>query len=195
MKECNVRLIYNTQFFFSDCHYISYLTCHNSSHLRTNSINFSSISEQAALVASKHSKCYGGDVRLFTLSESAGTNGFGPVPSRQIFSLGNGDGTELRRDGDVPISLITHEKILLNGDVPRRNGNETYSANRPLSNTTCCQSENDCFQTCIQRNMKTQVHPSFNSALLYFSVNSALSNPTCIHLTSTQNSTVSIETR
>jgi len=30
------------------------------------------------------------------------------------------------------LHLITHEKILLNGDVPRRNGNVTYSANRPL---------------------------------------------------------------
>jgi len=28
--------------------------------------------------------------------------------------------------------LITHENILLNGDVPRRNGNVTYSVNRPL---------------------------------------------------------------
>ena len=27
----------------------------------------------------------------------------GPVPSRQTFSLGDGDGTELRRDGDVPV--------------------------------------------------------------------------------------------
>jgi hypothetical protein len=30
------------------------------------------------------------------------------------------------------LHLITHEKILLNGDVPRRNGNVTYSVNRPL---------------------------------------------------------------
>ena len=43
---------------------------------------------------------------------------------------------ELRRDGDVPVSvsisvLIKHENILLNGDVPRRNGNVTYSVNWP----------------------------------------------------------------
>jgi len=43
--------------------------------------------------------------------------------------------------------------------------------------------------------MKIQVYRSLNSTLLYFSVNSALSNPTCIHLTSTQNSKASIETR
>jgi len=29
----------------------------------------------------------------------------GPLPSRQTFSLGGGDGTELRRDGDVPVSV------------------------------------------------------------------------------------------
>jgi len=29
----------------------------------------------------------------------------GPAPSRQTFSLGDGDGTELRRDGDVPVSV------------------------------------------------------------------------------------------
>ena len=29
------------------------------------------------------------------------------------------------------LGLITHEKILLKGDVPRRNGNVTYSMNRP----------------------------------------------------------------
>jgi len=29
----------------------------------------------------------------------------GPVPSRQTFWLGDGDGTELRRDGDVPVSV------------------------------------------------------------------------------------------
>jgi len=33
----------------------------------------------------------------------AGTDRFGPVPSRQTFSLSNGDGTELRRDGHVPV--------------------------------------------------------------------------------------------
>jgi len=78
---------------------------YNSSHLRTNSINFSSISadNQAALIASKHSKRSGGDV--ITVQNRAGTERFGAVPSRQTFSLGNGDGTELRRYGDVPFSV------------------------------------------------------------------------------------------
>ena len=46
---------------------------YNYSHLRTNSVNFVSVSEdkQAALVVSKQSKCYGGNARLFTLSESS----------------------------------------------------------------------------------------------------------------------------
>jgi len=35
----------------------------------------------------------------------AGTDRFGSVPSRQTFSLSNGDGTELRREGDVPVSV------------------------------------------------------------------------------------------
>jgi len=44
---------------------------YNSSHLHTNSINFSFTSdEQEALVACKHSKCSGGDAGLLTLSES-----------------------------------------------------------------------------------------------------------------------------
>ena len=53
------------------------------------------------------------------------------------FSLSIGDGTERRRDRNAAISLnvsvlITHEKMLLNGDVPQRNGNVTDSVNRPL---------------------------------------------------------------
>jgi len=112
---------------------------HNSSHLRTNSINFSSTSEdkQAALVASKHSKCSTGDVRLFTLSESSR---FRPVRTRSVTS--NILDQQQRRNGTETwrrpycqcehLRLTTHEKILLNGDVPRRNGNVTYSVNQPL---------------------------------------------------------------
>ena len=76
----------------------------NSAHFRTNPINFSSTSEDkhAALVARKHPKFGGGDARLFTLSESSRfSDRFGLVPSLQSFSLG--DGTELRRDGNVPV--------------------------------------------------------------------------------------------
>ena len=109
---------------------------YSSSHLRTNSINFSSISDdnQAGLIASKHSKRSGDDV---ITAHMIRIKHVGHVPSRQTFSLGDDDGTELRRDGDVPVSvnisvLITHEESLLNGDVPRRNGNVTSSVIRPL---------------------------------------------------------------
>jgi len=62
----------------------------------------------------------------------------GPDPFRHVkhSRSANGDGTELRRDGDLPVTVNisvynTHEKILLNGDVPRWDGNVTYSVNRP----------------------------------------------------------------
>ena len=117
-----------------------YLLCdmsYNSSHLRTNSIHFSSISEdnQAGLIASKHSKRSGDDV---ITAHMIRIEHVGPVPSRQTFSLGgrrrNGTETWRRRSCQCEhLRLITHEKSLLNGDVPRRNGNVTYSVNRPLS--------------------------------------------------------------
>ena len=112
---------------------------YNSSHLRTISINISPISEdkQAALVASKHSKCGGGDLRLFTLSESSK---YRPVRTRSVTPnilaqqwRRNGTETWRRRSCQCEhLRLITHETVLLNGDVPRRKGNVTYSVNRPL---------------------------------------------------------------
>jgi len=77
---------------------------YNSSHLRTNSINFSSISKdnQAGLIASEHSKRSGDDV---ITAHMIRIEHVGHVPSRQTFSLVDGDGTELRRDGDVPVSV------------------------------------------------------------------------------------------
>jgi len=77
---------------------------YNSSHLRTNSINFSSVSEdnQAALIASKHSTCSGDDV---ITAHMVRMEQVGPVPSRQTFSLGDSDGTELRRDGNLAVSV------------------------------------------------------------------------------------------
>jgi len=77
---------------------------YNSSYLRTNSINFSSISEdnQAGLIASKPSKRCGDNVITAHIIR---IKHVGPVPSRQTFSLGGGDGTELRRNGEVPVSV------------------------------------------------------------------------------------------
>jgi len=43
--------------------------------------------------------------RIRHYQNRADTDGFGPVLSRQTFSLSNGDGTELRRDGDVRVSV------------------------------------------------------------------------------------------
>jgi hypothetical protein len=111
----------------------------NSSHLRASSINFSftpqdnnrqhSLRPDTRSVLEETLDCS-------HYQNRAGTDRSGPVPSRQTFSLGGV--TELRRDGDVPVtvnisvSLRAHEKILLNGDISRRNGNVTYSVNRPL---------------------------------------------------------------
>jgi len=110
---------------------------YNSSHLRTNSINFSSISEdnQAGLIASNHSKRSADDV---ITAHMIRIEHFGPVTSRQTFWLGgrrrNGTETWRRRSCQCEhLRLTTHEKSLLNGDVPWRNGNVTYSVNRPLS--------------------------------------------------------------
>ena len=77
---------------------------YNSSHLRTNSNNFSSISEdsQAGLIASKHAKRSGDDV---ITAHMIRIEHVGNVPSLQTFSLVDGDGTELRRDGDVSVSV------------------------------------------------------------------------------------------
>jgi hypothetical protein len=110
---------------------------YNSSHFRTNCINFSSISEDTkALVASKHLKCSEGDVRLFTFSESSR---YRRVRTRAVTS---NILSQQRRRNDTEtwrkrffqcqhLRLNTHDKALLNGDVPRRHGNVTYSVNQP----------------------------------------------------------------
>jgi len=81
---------------------------YNSSHLRTNSVNFSSIYEdknrQHSLQANTRSVVEETQ-DCSHYRNRAGTDRSGPVPSRQTFSLNNGDGTELRRDGYVPVSV------------------------------------------------------------------------------------------
>ena len=121
------------------CRYTSYLTCHIIPPISAPIllIFHPCTLKQAALVARKHSKCTGRDVRLFTLSES---RRYRQVWSRSVTSnilsqqlQRNGTETWRRRSFQCEqLRLVTHENILLNGDVPRRNGNVTYSVNRPL---------------------------------------------------------------
>jgi hypothetical protein len=54
--------------------------------------------KQAALVASKHRSVVEGTQDCSHYQNRAGSDRFGPVPSRQTFSLGDSDGTEPRRD-------------------------------------------------------------------------------------------------
>jgi hypothetical protein len=116
------------------------MTCHIIPHIYAPILLiFLSISEdkQTTLVASKRSKCSGGDVRLFILSESSR---YRQLRTRYVTTnilaqqrRRNGTETWRRRSCQCEhLRLITHVKILLNGDVPRRNGNVTYSGNRPL---------------------------------------------------------------
>jgi len=90
---------------------------------------------QAALLASKTLEMYWTRRWLFTLSESSW---FRPVRTRSVPSnilARRRNGTETWRRRSCQCELIrlnTHEKILLNGDVPRRNGNVTYSVNQPV---------------------------------------------------------------
>ena len=97
IKQCNVRLICNIQCFFLGSVTIIYLTCHTIPHICAPILLiFYPLlkKKQAALVASKHSKCSAGDVRLFTLSESSR---YRPVRTRSVTS--NIVGQQRRRNG------------------------------------------------------------------------------------------------
>jgi hypothetical protein len=103
-----------------------------SSYLRTNSFNCSSISEEK-LRSTQYDKTLETFCRRrswISASESSRIpDWLGPVPSRQTFSLGDGDGTELRLDGDVPvgvnISIYTHMRKYFSS-VTFRDGTETW---------------------------------------------------------------------
>ena len=126
------------------CHYTSYLTCHIIPHISAPILSIFFIhlwgQKQEALIGSKHSKCSGGDAGLFTLSESSR---YRQIRTRSVTSnilaqqrRRNGTETWRRRSCQCEhFRLIAHEKMLLNGDVPRRNENVTYSVNRSL---LCC---------------------------------------------------------
>ena len=111
-------------YFLFDMSYIS-------SYLRTNSFNCSSISEEK-LRSTQYDKTLETFCRRrswISASESSRIpDWLGPVPSRQTFSLGDGDGTELRLDGDVPvgvnISIYTHMRKYFSS-VTFRDGTET----------------------------------------------------------------------
>ena len=113
------------------CRCASYLTRHIIPHIYAPVLLFSSIFEDrkhAALVASRHSKCSGGDVRLFTLSESSRHR------QGRTCDVTSNILAQLRRCSCQPeqVRLITHEKILLNGYIVRRNGYVTDSVKRPF---------------------------------------------------------------
>jgi len=102
-----IHLFCPNKFFFPDTVlYFLFDMSYISSHLRTNSINFSSISEEKpdSTRCSQTLEAYW--TRTLDCSQyhnRAGSDRFGPVPSRPTFSLG--DGTELRLDGDCPVSV------------------------------------------------------------------------------------------
>jgi hypothetical protein len=137
-RQWNLPHFFSTSlisFNFHHCHYTSYLTCHiNSSHFRTNAVNFSSISEDTNrqhllqantwIVMEETQDCshYG---------NGAGINRSGPVPvtSNILAQERRRNGTETWRRPSCRcehLRLITHEKSLVKGDVPRRNGAETW---------------------------------------------------------------------
>ena len=119
------------------CPYTSYLTCHIFPHIYAPILLIFhpfTKKNQAALVASRLLKRTGRD-GLSTLSESSR---FRPVWTHSVPSnilAGQRNGTETWWTCSCQcehIRLNTHEKILLNGDVPRQNWNMTYSVNQPL---------------------------------------------------------------
>ena len=97
-----LHLFVPTIFLSRHCHYTPYLTCHIIPHIYAPILlTFLPFlkKKQAALVANKHSKCSGGDVELFTLSESSR---FRPVRTRSVMSntlarRWRRNGTETRR--------------------------------------------------------------------------------------------------
>jgi hypothetical protein len=148
-----LHLFVPTAFLSRHCHYTFYLTRHIIPHISApillNFIRFWRL-KQAALVASKHSKCSGGDLRLFTLSESSR---YRHVRTRSVTSnilaqQRRRNGTEtwrIRSSQCEHLRLITYEKILLNGDVPRRNANVTCNVNWPLI-TKCGRRKDKVFE-------------------------------------------------
>ena len=78
-------------------------------HLRDNSIHFSSISEEkpGSTRCKQTLEAYWKRRRSWIPESESSSfpDWLGPVLSRQTFSLGDGDGTELRLAGNVPVSV------------------------------------------------------------------------------------------
>jgi hypothetical protein len=103
IKTCNLTWFcqlfahLSPKFFFPDS-VTKLLIWHvNSSHLRTNSINCSSIPEHK----NKQHPLQANTRKNVHISGIEQVDRSGPVPSRQTFTLSNGDGTGRRRDGDI----------------------------------------------------------------------------------------------
>jgi hypothetical protein len=112
---------------------------YNSSYLQTNSVTFSSITGEKSgnTHLQANTQCTGGDVSVFTLSESSWYTPIitSSVTSNILTQQRQRNGTKNLRRRFVQCEqfrLIPHEIILLNGDIPRQNWNVTYSVNRPL---------------------------------------------------------------
>ena len=107
---------------------------YNSSHLRNNSINFSSNSEDNQAGLSQVNTRSEWRWRNYCSHDQIRARRTSAVTSN-ILTWGrrrNGTETWRRRSCQCKhLRLITYEKSLLNGDVPRRNGNVTYRVNRP----------------------------------------------------------------
>jgi len=120
-----LHLFVPTIFLSRHCHYTSYFICHIFPHIYAPVLLiFHPLPKknQAALVTSTLSKRTG-----------RGVGRTRSVPSNILARRRNGTETWRRRSYHCEhIRLNTHKKILLNGDVPRRNGNLTYSVIRPL---------------------------------------------------------------
>jgi len=122
-------------FFPRHCHCTCHLTCRTIPHIYAPIPlifhPFLKTETGSTRYKQTHSKCSGEDVRLFTLSE---WSSYRPVRTRSVTSniLGqqrwrNGTDTwRIRSCQREHLRLITHENILLNGDVSRRNGTETW---------------------------------------------------------------------
>jgi hypothetical protein len=114
------------------------LICHIIPHIYAPILyNFSSISEDKNSLQTNTRSVVEETSDCSYYQNQAGTDRSGPVPSRQniLARQRRQNGTETWRRPSCQceyLSLITHGKILLNGDVTRRNGNVTYSVNRLL---------------------------------------------------------------